>query len=54
LTFADEDIELQNFWASSKSQVATTLHFCNNYIVWYNQGKYFEIEIHCAKQDIAT
>ncbi len=55
--FADEDIELQNFWASSKSHVSTTylcMHFCSNYIGWSNQGKYYEIEIHCAKQDVAT
>jgi hypothetical protein len=54
--FADEDIELQNVWASSKSQVATTylcMHFCSNYICWSNQGKYYEIEIHRAKQDVA-
>jgi hypothetical protein len=46
LTFADEDIKPQNFWASSKSHVATThlcMHFCGNYIGWSNQGKYYEI-----------
>jgi hypothetical protein len=37
LTFADEDI----------------IHFCSNYIGWSNQGKYYEIEMHCAKQDVA-
>ncbi len=55
--FADEDIEPQNFWASSKSHVATTflcMHFCSNYIGWSNQGKYYEIETHYAKQDVAT
>ncbi len=55
--FADEDIKLQNFWASSKSQVATTylhMHFCSNYLSWSNQGKYYEIEKHCAKQVVAT
>jgi hypothetical protein len=55
--FVDEDIELQNFWASSKSHVATTylcIHFCSNYIGWSNQGKYYEIEVHFAKQDVAT
>jgi hypothetical protein len=55
--FSDEEIELQNFWASSKSHVATTYickHFCSNYIGWSNQGKYYEIEMHCAKQDVAT
>jgi hypothetical protein len=55
--FADEDIEPQNFWASSKSQVATTylcMHFCSNCIGWSNQGKYYEIEMHCAKQNVAT
>ncbi len=57
LMFADEGIELQNFWASSKSQVSTTylcMRFCSNYIGCYNQGKYYEIEMHCAKQDMAT
>jgi hypothetical protein len=55
--FADEDIEPQNFWASSKSHVATTflcMHFCSNYIGWSNQGKYYEIEVHFAKKDVAT
>jgi hypothetical protein len=31
--FANEDIEPQNFWASSKSHVATTylcMHLCSN------------------------
>ncbi len=28
--------------------------FCCNYIGWSNQGKYYEIEMHCAKQDVAT
>ncbi len=35
LMFADEDIEPQNFWASSKSHVTTTylcMQFCSNYI----------------------
>ena len=57
LMFADEDIEHQNFWASSKSHVATTflcMHFCSNYIGWSNQSKYNEIETHYAKQDVAT
>jgi hypothetical protein len=55
--FADEDIEQQNFWASSKSHVVTThlsMHFCSNYIGWSNQGKFYEIEVHFAKQDVAT
>ncbi len=55
--FADEDIKLQNFWASSKSHVATTylfMQFCSNYIGLSNQGKYYEIEVHFAKQDVAT
>ncbi len=25
----------------------------SNYIGWSNQGKYYEIEMHCAKQDVA-
>jgi hypothetical protein len=57
LTFADENIELRNFWASCKSQVARAylcIHFCSNYIGWSNQGKYYEIEIHYAKQNVAT
>ncbi len=57
LMFADEDIEPQNFWASSKRHVATTflcMHFCSNYNGWSNQGKYYEIETHYAKQDVAT
>ncbi len=52
--FADEDIKPQNFWASSKSHVATTylcMHFSSNYIGWSNQGKYYETVMHCAKQD---
>jgi hypothetical protein len=55
--FADEDLKLQNFWASSKSHVVTTylfMHFCSNYIGWFNQGKYCKIEVHFAKQDVAT
>jgi hypothetical protein len=55
--FADEDIKLQNFWASSQSHVATTylcMLFCSNYIGLSNQGKYYEIEMHCAKQNVAT
>jgi hypothetical protein len=49
--FADEDIEPQNFWALSKSHVATTF-LCMHF--WSNQGKYYEIETHYAKQDVAT
>ncbi len=30
------------------------MQFCSNYIGWSNQGKYYEIEMHCAKQDVAT
>ena len=55
--FADEDIEPQNFWASSKSHVATKylcMQFCSNYIGLSNQGKYYEIEVQFAKQDVAT
>jgi hypothetical protein len=54
--FADEDIEPQTFWALSKSHVATTyfcMYFCSNYIGWSNQGKYYEIEMQCAKQNVA-
>jgi hypothetical protein len=57
LIVSDEDIELQNFWASSKSHVATTyfcMQFCSNYIGLSNQGKYNEIEVQLAKQDVAT
>ncbi len=57
LMFADEDIELQNFWASFKSHVATTylyMYFYNNYIGWSNQGKYYEIEMHCTKHNVAS
>ncbi len=57
LRFADENIELKNFRALSKSQVATTylcMHFCSNCIGWSNHGKYYEIEMHCAKPDVAT
>ncbi len=28
--------------------------FCSNYIGWSNQSKYYEIEMHCAKQDVET
>jgi hypothetical protein len=56
--FANEDIKQQNFWASTKSHVATThlsMHFCSiHYIGWSIQGKYYEIEVHFAKQDVAT
>jgi hypothetical protein len=55
--FAGEDIKPQNFWASFKSHVATNylyMLFCSNYIGWSNQGKYYEIEIHGAKQNVAT
>ncbi len=53
----NEDIEPQNFWASSKSHVATTylcMKFRSNYISLSNQGKYCEIEVQFAKQDVAT
>ncbi len=53
----DGDLQPQNFWASSKSHVATTwlwMQFCSNYIVFSNQGKYYEIEMHCDKQNVAT
>jgi hypothetical protein len=48
--FADEDIEPQNFWATTY----LCKHFCRNCIGWPNQGKYYEIEMHSAKQDVAT
>jgi hypothetical protein len=54
---ANEDIKPQNFWASSKSHVATTnlcMQFCSNYIGLYNQGKYYENEVQFAKQHVAT
>jgi hypothetical protein len=57
LIVADEDIKLQNFWASSKSHVAPTflcMQFCSNYIVLSNQGKYYEIEVQFGKQNLAT
>jgi hypothetical protein len=57
LIVADEDIKPQNFWASSKSHVATTylcMQFCINYIGLSNQGKYYEIEVQLAKHDVAT
>jgi hypothetical protein len=57
LIVANEDIELQNFWASSKSYGATTklcIQFCSIYIGLSNQGKYYEIEVQFAKQDVAT
>jgi hypothetical protein len=57
LIVANEDIEPQNFWASSKSHVATTylcMQFCSYYIGLSNQGKYYEIEVQFAKQDVAT
>jgi hypothetical protein len=55
--FVDEDIKPQIFGASSKSHIATTylfMQFCINYIGWSNQGKYSEIEMHCAKQNVVT
>ncbi len=57
--FANEDIEPQNFWASSKSYVASTylgMQFCSNYIGWSNQGqgRYYEIEMHYGKQNVVT
>jgi hypothetical protein len=57
LIVANEDFEPQNFWASSKSHVATTylcMQFCSNHIGLSNQGKYYEIEVKFAKQDVAT
>jgi hypothetical protein len=57
LIFADEEIKSQNVCTSSKSHVAKTclcMHFCINYNWWSNQGKYYEIDMHCAKQDVAT
>jgi len=57
LIVADEDIEPQNFWASSKSHVATTylcMQFFSNYIGLSNQGKYYEIIVQFAKQEVAT
>jgi hypothetical protein len=50
--FGDDDIEPQNFWASSKSHVATT-YLCINFCIPY-QGKYYEIEMHGSKLDVAT
>ncbi len=47
LTVANEDIKTQNFWPSSKSQVATNnfcRHFYRNYNGWSNYGKYYKIE----------
>ncbi len=40
-----------------QKSVATTflcMHICSHYIGWSNQGKYYEIETHYAKQDVAT
>jgi hypothetical protein len=57
LIVADEDFKPRIIWASSKSHVATTylcLQFCSNYIGLSNQGKYYEIEVQFAKQDVAT
>jgi hypothetical protein len=57
LIVADEDIEPQNFWASSKNHVVTTylcMQFCSNYIGLSNQDNYYEIEVQFAKQDVAT
>jgi hypothetical protein len=57
LIVANEDSEPQNFWASFKSNVATTylcMQFCINFIRLSNQGKYYEIEVQFAKQDVAT
>jgi len=45
------------FGLHPRSHVATTylcMHFCSDYIGWSNQGKYCEIEMKCAKQDVAT
>jgi len=55
--FANEDIKPQNFWASFESHVETIylcMTFFSNFICWSIQGKYYEIEMHCAKQDVAT
>ena len=30
------------------------MQFCSNYNGWSNQGKYYEIEMLCAKQNVAT
>jgi hypothetical protein len=57
LIVADENIEPQNFWASSKSHVSTTylyMQFFSNYIGLSNLGKYYEIEVQFDKQDVAT
>ncbi len=57
LIVVDEDIEPQNFWASSKSHVATSylsMQFCSNYIGLSNQDQYYEIEVQFAEQDVAT
>ncbi len=57
LMFADEDFEPQNFWALSKSHVATTylcMHFCSIYTGWSNQVKNYVIEVQFAKQDVTT
>jgi hypothetical protein len=53
LIVANEDIKPQNFWASSKSHVATTylsMQFCSNFIGVSNQGKYYEIEVQFASR----
>jgi len=57
LIIANEDIKPKKFWASCKSHVATTylcMQFCSNYIGLSNQGKYYEIDVQFAKQDVAT
>jgi hypothetical protein len=55
--FADEYIKPQNFWALFTSHVTATyllIQFCSNYFGLSNQGKYYEIEVHFAKQDVTT
>jgi hypothetical protein len=50
-------LNLKIFELHPEVKLQQPIHACifvENYFGWSNQGKYYEIEMHCAKQDVAT
>jgi hypothetical protein len=53
--FANKDIEQQNFWLHPKLMLPQSIYTCVLVViilVGTNKGKYCEIEVHFAKQDV--
>jgi hypothetical protein len=48
------DIKPQNFWLHPKVMLRQPIYACIFVVGWSNQGKYYEIEAHFAKQDVET